>query len=273
MTRRMSVVGHDPWEALVASDEIPMELLDHGFGLDRADRPVTVVLGAAGGVGATLVAGGLALVAAAAGRPVALAELDLERGDIAGAWGVPPDRTIDDLTTVIDELMPSHVEMVCHPHTSGVWLLLAPRRASASTWWDEGATRLLLRSTRMLGDVVVDAGASLGPHVQESCRQANRIVLVSPPTVAGARRTRALLEVLEIWGVNGDRCLVVNRGVGRDHLRARGFTHAVGVSTAFELPPSPREADDLEAGRWSPRGRKGGLIAAVQTLADDGAWS
>ena len=41
MTRRMGVVGRDPWEALVASDEIPMELLDHGFGLDRADRLIT----------------------------------------------------------------------------------------------------------------------------------------------------------------------------------------------------------------------------------------
>ena len=273
MTRRMTVVERDPWDALIASDEIPMELLDHGLGSDHGDRPVTVVVGAAGGVGATLVACGLALAAATAGRPVALAELDLERGDIAGAWGVPPQRTIDDLTTVIDELMPSHVEMVCHPHASGVWLLLAPRRASASTCWDEGATRLLLRSTRMLGDVVVDAGASLGPHVQEACRQAKRIVLVSPPTVAGARRTCALTDVLEGWGVNGDRCLVVNRGVGRDHLRARGFAYAVGAPPTAELPASPREADDLEAGRWTPRGRKGGLIAAVQILADDGAWS
>lgn len=269
----MTVVERDPWEALVASDEIPMELLDRGLGTDRAGRPITVVLGAAGGVGATLVACGLALAAAAAGRPVALAELDLERGDIAGAWGVPPARTIDDLTTVIDELMPSHVEMVCHPHESGVWLLLAPRRASASTWWDESATGLLLRSTRMLGDVVVDAGASLGPHVQEACRQADRIVLVSPPTVAGARRTRALLDVVDIWRVSGERCLVVNRGVGRDHLRARGFAHAVGVSTTVELPSSPGEADDLDAGRWHPRGRKGGLTAAVQTLTDHGERS
>lgn len=273
MTRRMTVVERDPWEALVASNEIPMDVLDLGFGTDRARRPVTVVLGAAGGAGATLVACGVALAAAAAGRPVALAELDLERGDIAGAWGVPPARTIDDLTTVIDELMPRHVEMVCHPHESGVWLLLAPRRASASTWWDESATRLLLRSTRTLGDVVVDAGASLGPHVQEACRQADRIVLVSPPTVAGARRTRALLDVVDCWRVDAERCLVVNRGVGRDHLRARGFAHAVGVSPSVELPASPREADDLEAGRWHPRGRRGGLTAAVQALAGHGERS
>lgn len=267
----MTVVERDPWQALVASDEIPIELLDLGYGSDRSRRPVTVVLGAAGGVGATLVACGLALAAAAAGRPVALTELDLERGDIAGAWGVPPERTIDDLTSVIDELMPSHVEMVCHPHESGVWLLLAPRRASASTWWDEGATRLLLNSTRVLGDVVVDAGASLGPHIEEACRQAHRIVLVAPPTVAGARRTRALLDVLDGWAIDGQRCLVINRGAGRGHLRARGFTHAAGLPLTAELPAAPREADDLEAGRWNPLRGKNGLTNAIEALAEQGS--
>ena len=267
MTRHMTV-ERDPWQALITSDELPHELFAFGSAGDGAGRPVTVVLGAAGGVGATLVASGLALVAAHSGRPVALVELDLERGDIAGGWGVPPERTIDDLTSVIDELMPSHVEMVCHPHTSGVLLLLSPRRASASTWWDADATRLLLRSTRMLGDVVVDAGASLGPHVEEACRQADRIMLVAPPTLAGARRTRALVDVLDTWGIDAVRCLVVNRGVGRGHLKARGFAHAVGCRAAAELPASPDEADDLEAGRWRPRHRAGGLTAAVQALDD-----
>ena len=273
MTRRMAVVANDPWDALIAPDEVPWAMPDPVVDLDPPVHPLTVVMGAAGGVGATLLACGLALAWADEGRPVALAELDLERGDIAGAWGVPPERTIDDLTRVIDELLPTHVEMVCHPHESGVLLLLAPRRASAGTQWDEGATRLLLHSTRMLGEVIVDVGASLGPHVQEACRQAHRIVLVSSPTVACARRSRSLLAALETWAVDADRCVVVNRGIGRDHLSARGFGRAVGHSIAGELPASGGEADDLEAGRWSARRRKGGLTAAVAALAGGGAPS
>ncbi len=270
MTRRMTLVERNPWDALVAPDEVPLALMEPAFDPDPSVRLVTVVLGASGGVGATLVACGLALACADEGQPVALAELDLERGDIAGAWGVPPERTIEDLTRVIDELLPTHVEMVCHPHASGVSLLLAPCRASASTQWDEDATRLLLHTTRMLGDVVVDAGASLGPHVQEACRQADRIVLVSSPTVAGARRSLALLDVLETWAVDGERCLVVNRGVGRDHLSTRGFGRAMGCPITTELPASSREADDLEAGRWSVRRKKGGLTEALLTLTSPG---
>jgi pilus assembly protein CpaE len=266
MTKRMTVVGRDPWDALVATDEIPHELLDP---VSRGPvNPVTVVLGAVGGAGATLLACGLALATAASGRSVALAELDLERGDIAGAWGVPAERTIDDLTTVIDELMPNHVEMVCHPHESGVCLLLAPRRAGASTWWDGGATRLLLNSTRMLGAVVVDAGPSLGPHVEEACRQAQRIVLAAPPTVAAARRLRGLVDVLDTWGIGAGRYLAVNRGVGRDHLSTRQFVRVVGLPGDVEIPAAPREAEDLLAGRWSAGRRKGGLATLVQNLVD-----
>ncbi len=270
MTRRMTVVERDPWDALIAPDEIPLAVMEPMFDSGPSVYPATVVLGSAGGVGTTLVACGLALARADHGGPVALAEFDLERGDLAGAWGVPPERTIDDLTRVIDELLPTHVEMVCHPHVSGVLLLLAPRRAGASTWWDEDATRLLLHSTRMIGEVVIDAGASLGPHVQEACRQAHRIVLVSPPTLAGARRSRALMEVLEHWAVDGERCLVVNRGVGRDPLGARGFARAVGCPIVAELPAAGREADDLEAGRWGVRRRKGGLAEHLMAVASQG---
>lgn len=269
MTRRMSVVERDPWEALIVSDDLPVELLESGDGQDRSSRPLTVVVGTAGGVGATLVACGVALATVAAGRATALAEFDLERGDIAGAWGVPPERTIDDLTGVLDELAPGHVEMVCHPHASGVWLLLAPCRANAGMSWGTATTRLLLRCTRMLGDVVVDAGTSLGPHVEEACRQASRIVMVSAPTLAGARRTRAFDQVLDAWDVTGERRLIVNRGVGRDHLSTRAFTRAVGWPGATDLVASAREADELEAGRWvSGRGRRS-VVAVIQELVDE----
>lgn len=271
MTRRVQTAERDPWEALIVPDDFPFEHREPLVNEGRFLHSVTVVLGAIGGVGATLVAMGIALGSAAAGRAIALAEFDLERGDIAGAWGVPPERTLDDLTAVIDELMPSHVEMVCHPHSSGVWLLLAPSRASAAARWDEQATRLLLQGTRMLGDVVVDAGASLGPHVEEACRQAERIVLVVAPTIPGARRARALHDVLDAWGVDGDRLLTVNRGVGRDHLSARAFARAVGRDITTELPRSPADADSVEAGRW-PTGRsRRSIRPAIEALTAAGA--
>jgi pilus assembly protein CpaE len=269
VTSRDDTAELDPWEALIVPDDLPQEFVEPRPGDGSFGGPTTVVLGATGGVGATLVACGIALGCATLGTATALAEFDLERGDIAGAWGVPPERTLDDLTAVIDELVPSHVEMVCHPHPSGVSLLLAPRRARAAASWDEQATRLLLQGTRMLGAVVVDAGASLGPHVEEACHQAQRIVMVAAPTLAGARRARALESILDSWTVRGEQCLVVNRGVGRDHLSARGFARAVAREISAELPRSPADADAIESGRW-PTGRARRTIrTALGTLIDE----
>lgn len=267
MTRHLSPVEVDPWDALISGEEVPDAFADvAGADLDDTNT-LTVVMGAAGGVGTTTTACGLALATAAAGRPVALVELDLERGDLAGSWGVPSERTLDDLTAVIEELRPNHVEMVCHRHPSGVWLLLAPRRPGAQLWWDASATRLLLHSTRLLGEVVADAGPSLGPHVQEACRQASRIVIVTPPTVAGVRRLAGLNDVLDAWGVAASRCVISNRGVGRDHLAARQVARLAEVPIDGELPASPHEADDLHAGQWRVRrGRQTGLAATLDGL-------
>jgi pilus assembly protein CpaE len=267
VTRHLSRVEVDPWEALISGEELPEAFANLAQSDVNEAGDLTVVVGAAGGVGTTTTACGLALATAAAGRAVALVELDLERGDLAGCWGVPPDRTLDDLTVVIEELRPNHVEMVCHRHPSGVWLLLAPQRPGAHVWWDAAATGLLLRSARLLGEVVVDAGPSLGAHVEEACRQATRIIVVTPPTIAGIRRLRALTTVLDTWDVRASRCVVSNRGVGRDHLGTRQVSRIADVAIECELPASPHEADDLQAGQWRVRrGRQTGLVAALDGL-------
>ena len=54
MTRRMTIVERDPWQALIAPDEIPFSVMEPMFGPGSSLYPVTVVLGCAGGVGATL---------------------------------------------------------------------------------------------------------------------------------------------------------------------------------------------------------------------------
>lgn len=268
MTHHLSRVAMDPWEALICGEEMPEVLTSLAEAGVDATNDLTVVIGAAGGVGATTTACGLALATAAAGRPVALVELDLERGDLAGSWGIPSERTLDDLTAVIEELQPNHVEMVCHRHPSGVWVLLAPRRAGAQQWWDASATRLLLHSTRLLGQVVADAGPSLGPHVEEACREASRIVMVTSPTIAGVRRLGGLTAVLDEWGVRAPRCVISNRGVGRDHLSLRQVARLAGVPIEGELPASPREADDLHIGQWRERRRRqAGLGAVLEGLA------
>ena len=104
-------------------------------GSPDADGRALVVLGAAGGSGASLVAGALALHDARAGAPSWLVELDLDRGDRADAWDLAPDRTLADLAAVAEELDPGHLARAAHDHDSGVRLLLAPAAPGAAGEW------------------------------------------------------------------------------------------------------------------------------------------
>lgn len=224
-----------------------------------------IVVGACGGCGTSLAAGGIGLAWAQEGRTACLMELDLERGDLAGAWDVPPDRTLADLLPVVDELGARHLRRAAFPHPSGLWLLLGPGRAGADALWAPSARRLVGVAAR-LAAVVADGGAGLAAPTLASLGAAGGLLVVAPASVAGARRARRLGEQLEGLDVGAERGLVVRRGP-RDELSPRAVGRASGLELAAELPWSTREADQIGAGRW-PSGRRLRLAPALAGLAE-----
>ena len=248
----------DPWDVLAWPDDAPTRR-------PEAD-PSVVVVGAVGGCGATTVACAIATYLAARGGDATLVEFDLERGDLSGRWDVPAERTIDDLVPVADELRPDHVGLVALRHPAGPRLLLGPCRPGAAATWTSDRASALIDVVRGLGPAVVDAGGFLGPHVAGACAAAGRAVVVTPPTLAGARAARSVVAALRTWhpGVTID--LAVNRGAGRDHLGDRAFAHAAGHPIAAILPRADRDADEYGGGRRRPRGR-GAFERGIERLA------
>lgn len=265
MSRRAASTA-DPWEALILQDEAHGDV-EESMVVPALSSGALVVLGAAGGVGATMVACGIALALAGGAESVALVELDFARGDLAGAWGIPPDRTIDDLAPVIGELERHHVELIANRHASNVALLLRPADPSHADVWDRPATARLLERTGALGAVVVDGGCARGAHIEEAFAHAGHVVIVAAQTIAGARRTRFLIDQLRSRGASGELHIVANRGVGRDHLSGRSFAGAVGHPVVMELPRSDRDADDIGAG-IRPGRRRRSLTSAIAELVD-----
>ena len=228
---------------------------------------VLLVTGAAGGCGASLLAGALALCWAAAGARPWLLELDLDRGDLAGAWDLPLDRTIADLAPVASEVDGGHLRAAAFPHPSGVVLLPGPGRPGACEAWDAPGLARLLDAAAGEGQVVVDAGAGLGRAGRAAAGRAHGVLVVCPPTLAGARRARRLLEALAAAGADGRAALVAGGAPGRSELGVRALRRALGTNVAGELPWAPGEAADLLAGRWSP-GRRRPLHLAVERVAE-----
>ena len=225
---------------------------------------VVAVLGAAGGCGASLLAGALALHGARAGGPAWLLDLDIDRGDRADAWDLAPNRTLADLAGVVGELDADHLRRAAHDHPSGTHLVLAPAQPGSAGEWGPGAVGRLLGAARAAagpgGRVVADLGAGLGARARAAAAAADRTLVVCPPTLAGARRARRIADAL------GDcRCALVVAGPAARELAPRSLARAVGVPVLAEVPWAPREAARLAAGCW-PSGRRARIAAAVAAL-------
>jgi pilus assembly protein CpaE len=226
-----------------------------------------VVAGAAGGCGASLVAGALSLCWAAAGARPWLIELDLERGDLAGAWGLPADRTVAALAPVAAEIDAGHLRAVAFPHPSGVSLLPGPGLPGAAEAWDDRGLARLVDVAAGEGQVVVDAGAGLGRAGLAAAERSGGVLLVCPLTLAGARRARRLLDALAARGAGARSAVVVSAGPERGEIGARALGKALSANVVGELPWARREGADLSGGRWSS-GRRRPLHRAVERLAE-----
>ena len=216
---------------------------------------VLVVAGASGGCGTSVVATGLALAAVRAGVPARLLEL-APGGDMAGSLGVPAERTLADLGPVSGELDEGHLASALCPHRSGMSVLLGAPGPEA---WGADAVTALVRVAALRCRVVVDAGAGPSPAVEGAFAAGAALVVVAPPTVAGARRARVLA---------GGREAAVVMGVtaGRSELGARAFARASGLTVVGEIPGAPEDAESLASGRWPAR-RRARLGRAIDALA------
>jgi pilus assembly protein CpaE len=229
--------------------------------------PAVVVVGACGGCGASLIAGGIALAWAARGAATWLVEIDVERGDLAGAWGVSAERGLADLVPVSAELDAGHLRQACHAHSSGAMLVLGPGAPGAAGSWDAAAVARLVKVAGGEGRVVLDAGAGLSSLAIAAAEAATRLLLVCPPTVAAARRARRLVDALARGGADLRSGLVVCGGPGGGELSAGALARAVGLEVVAEAPWDERDARQIGVGRW-PGGRRRGLGAAVSRLAE-----
>ncbi|HMM49483.1 MAG TPA: hypothetical protein PKE32_07725 [Miltoncostaeaceae bacterium] len=199
-----------------------------------------IVVGAAGGCGASLLAGGLALAWVRSGRDPLLVDLDLERGDLADRWDLPRERTLGDLVAVAQEVDARQLERASVRNAAGV-------RVSAQ------------------GDVVFDAPGA-GAPTRAAIGVCRAVVMVCPATLAGVGRAARLLEDARADGWDDRVAFVLALG-RRSQVSERAFGRALGASVIASLPWSEHEAREMAGGRW-PTGRKRPLTDAIRELGE-----
>ncbi len=196
-----------------------------------AAAPWLAVTGGKGGVGKTLVAVNVAILAARAGYRTLLADLDPGLANVDVHLRLAPRWTLEDLAAGAC----SPAEAIAFG-PAGVGMLAG--RSGSTALAGDGATAAvaaahaaLARAARGFDLVVCDTGAGIGPAVLATIERAAFALLVTTPDPAAATDAYALAKLLMQRGRPAPH-LVVNRVRDREHA-LRTATRLSSVAQRF----------------------------------------
>ncbi|MFG3135127.1 CpaE family protein [Streptomyces sp. NPDC048211] len=234
---------------------------------------VVTVSGAKGGVGATVVAVQLALAAAASGHTVALADLDLQSGDVASYLDVQFRRSIVDLSTIQD-ISPRVLQDALYSHDTGLALLLAPGEGERGEDVSDRVVRQTIGALRHRFEVVViDCGTHMNSANAAAIEMADRTLLVTTPdviTVRAAKRMVRLWDRLQVRKAE-ETVTVVNRYTRNTEIQPPLIEKITATKVArVVVPANFKELQAVvDAGRMQDLEAKSTVKQALWGLAGD----
>ncbi len=166
---------------------------------------VCAIASLTGGVGVTSLAGNLAIALLRRGRgKVALVDLDLQGADLSVVFNLEPERTIADVAAIDSHLDSIALEPMLGKHSSGVYLLAAPRRIEeGERVVPAGLGRVIELMQEMFDFVVVDCGPTINENAVAVWERAEHLFYLidqSVPSMRSALRFVDLLNRLHLAG-------------------------------------------------------------------------
>jgi pilus assembly protein CpaE len=236
-----------------------------------SEAAVIAVLGAKGGMGATLVACQLAVGLQDLGGRTALLDLALPQGDAALHLDLQPAYSLVGAAREAETLDATFLRTLLTPHRSGVQLLAATERAEeAELLRAEPVERALSLMSADFDWVVVDLGRSWSEGSVRALDLASQVILVTELDVPALANARRQLELLERLGVSARQVHVLENRHGRaEALTGRDGRRFLGRPVEVRLPDEPVAAGaSVNEGRTVGEAeRNGRLHRAVVELA------
>jgi pilus assembly protein CpaE len=210
-------------------------------GDSKDEARVVTVLSPKGGSGKTTIATNVsvALARRMTGQ-VALVDLDLQFGDVAGALQVDAVHTVGDAARAGDLLDATKLKVFLAPHASSLFTLCAPETPAEAD--DIGAASVadiirLLHSDFPV--VMVDTAAGLNEHALTAIDASTDLVFVCSMDVASVRALRKEIDAIDRLGLETPRRhLVLNRADSRAGLTAHDIESVLGLRIDTSLPIS-----------------------------------
>ncbi|AXG80012.1 AAA family ATPase [Streptomyces paludis] len=247
-----------------------------GQGADVFTGPggtVITVSGAKGGVGTTLTAVQLALAAKASGMNTALADLDLQSGDIASYLDVQFRRSIVDLASIQD-ISPRVLQDAVFIHPTGLGLLLAPGEGERGEEINERSVRQIVSALRNRYDVVVvDCGTQMNSANAAAIEMADTTVLLTTPDVVSVRAAKRMVRLWDRLQIRKaeETVTVVNRHTRSTEIQPPLIERITGTRVAkVTIPANFKELQaSVDAGRMQDLEAKSTVKQAMWGLAGE----
>jgi len=231
---------------------------------------VIAVFGARGGLGVTTLSVNLAVqLARLTQANVALADLDLQRGDCAAFLNLTPSQSIATLATSgggIDDLV---VFSSLIRHASGVSVLAAPQHMEeADEVEPDHADAIVARLKQRFRFTVIDTSRTLTAVTAAALAHTDRVLIVTDLTIPGVRALHRLAGVLRGLSVGRDGIDLLLMESEHDMVPIADASRAIGKPPLMTIPRDAAAAGAaMNAGNPLNGAKASPLLVAITELA------
>ena len=231
---------------------------------------IITVYGARGGLGTTTTAVNLAVqLAAMTSTSVALADLDLQRGDVATFLNLSHIESIASIASSSGDVDEIFLHGTLTRHASGISILPAPQQIEEADTVGHDEVKLALRLLRsQFRHTVVDTPRVISGSAVAALELADHIVLITDLSIPSVRASRRFLDLLERLNVGTSRVELAITELVRGPVDLKDVTRSLGKEPLVTLPRDDAGASQaMNSGAPLNGSKPAGLAAAVNALA------
>jgi pilus assembly protein CpaE len=245
-------------------------------GRRRAERIegglIFAVTSLGGGVGVTTIAANLALVMRYVfGQRVAVVDLDLQNGGLNLALHLDPEQTLASLIEFTSRLDSLKLEAALTKHSSGVYLLAAPKRLDdAERVTDINVGEVLALMRQLFDFVVVDCGSHIDEKSVAAWERCDELLYVVNQSLLSAHSARRFKDLFGNLGLRLDEPrFVINKFDANHSITEQSIAESIGMRCFATLPRDDRMLEKMQLrvqDLWQA-GPNSALARAVEALA------
>jgi pilus assembly protein CpaE len=201
-----------------------------------------------GGVGVSSIAANLALALRyKLDKRVALLDLDLQTGALAVLLNLEPEFTIMPLCRLEKKLDSIQLEAALTKHSSGAYLLAAPRRIEEGELVSDSTVGAVIDFMRDMFDfVIVDCGHHFDEKSVAVCERSNSLIYVLNQTVTSVRSAWRFIDLFERLNLAVEPHFALNRFQLTHIITQKQLENTLGRSMYLTLPRDDKSLELAE---------------------------